>query len=43
MKTILNYIADTLVLTICGIGLSAVAALVAFFAPLLALLAIDTD
>lgn len=43
MKTIINYIADTLVLTIVGLGIAAVAALVALFAPLLALMAIDTD
>lgn len=43
MKTIISYIADTLILTVCGLGIATVAALVAFFAPLLALLALDTD
>lgn len=43
MKTIISYIADTLVLTIAGLGIAAVAALTAFFAPLLALLALDIE
>lgn len=43
MKQIINYIGDTLLLTVVGLGIATVAALVAFFAPLLALLALETD
>lgn len=43
MKTIMSYIADTLILTIAGLGVATIAALVAFFAPLLALLALEKD
>lgn len=43
MKYIIDYITNTLLLTIAGLGIAAIAGLMALFAPLLSLLALEID